>query len=114
MKGYKVEVFRPTWTANADATRTVASYGAPVLTGVKVFLDGITDELVRKVFGGSELVDTRGFMLGRPNVLPEDRLRLTSGPRSGAVFRVESLRPQYGRHLAHYELALQSTTETIP
>ncbi len=113
-KGYRADVYRPTWASNPDGTRKVTTYGTALLSGVKVFLDGITDELVQTVFGGSEKVDTRGFMLGAPDVQDEDRLKLTSGAFSGRVFRVETRRPQYGRASAHLELALVSTTETIP
>lgn len=112
-KGYWCDVYRPTWGRNADGTPKVTGYGTAVLSESKVFLDGITDELVQKVFGGSPLVDTRGFMEGAPDVRDEDRIKLTSGPLQGRVFRVEAQRPQYGRRAPHLELALESTTETI-
>jgi hypothetical protein len=113
-RGVRGNVYRPTIGANADGTRKVTSYGTAVLSGVRVLFDGITDEMVQKVFGGSPLVKTRGFMLGAPDVRDEDRFTPTGGAFAGRVFRVESIRPQYGRHSAHFELALESTTETIP
>jgi hypothetical protein len=108
------DFYRPTFGSNADGSRKVASYGTAVVPNVKVLFDGITDELVQKVFGGSSDVRSRGFMLGAPDVRDEDRFKATSGAVSGQVFRVESIRPQFNRASAHFELALCSTTETIP
>lgn len=110
--GSTVTIERPTWSINADGTEQVASY-AVVATGVKVALDDVTETIRNTVFGGNPLVESRGFYTGT-SVQKKDRLVVTAGARNGGKFVVEDLVDRnMGSVNRHYELGLQSTTETI-
>lgn len=113
-RGSRATVYRPTGGRNADGSATVTAWAA-VQTDLPVLLEGLTDELAQRLFGTREVIRDRGFVLGLPDLRPGDGLVVTAGRRVGQRFRVEEpLAYDAGSRLAHLEVALVSTTETIP
>lgn len=112
-KGDLVRQYRPVYGRNEDGTPKVLSWA--LVTSLRCVFEPISDALARKAFGTSEIVDERGWIAGIPDVQLNDALVISGSRRTGAAFRVLEV-PTYDfkSKNAHLELALQSTTETIP
>lgn len=115
-KGSTLSVYRPTYGAAtaADGTRVVTSWTL-VAQGVKGVLDVLTADLADKVFGQMDVVRTRTMLPIGTDILAGDGVVVTAGFRVGARFRASE--PQlydFRARSAHADVALESTTETIP
>lgn len=115
-RGSSVTVYRPQYGENTDRSRTITGYTVVSATGLKMLLEPITDELVQKVFGGSELVTERGYLMPvTADVKKDDRIKVEAGRRAGSRFVVDGARPNDSGspRTAHLDLALVSTTEVF-
>ncbi len=114
VKGSRVTVYRPTGTRENDGSGAVASWTVAA-TGVPAVIEAITDELVQKVFGASQVVKDRASIPDLTLALqPGDVLVVTSGPRSGQQYRIdEGLRRNDVRRNGHWDVPLISTTEDV-
>ncbi len=115
--GSTVTVKRATRTRDgADASSSAA--WATVATGVKLFIQPLTDRIRQKGFGREVEAESVGFGLSTLNLQKDDGVIITAlpvmggGPPIGARFRVAATLPRHPGP-AHLEVALQSTTETF-
>lgn len=106
--------YRPSgYTQTADGGQKVTSWTLQE-AGIALELQPISDEWVQKIFGAPETVKDRALVPGTRVFLPKDALVVTSGFRVGAKYRVFGVLPYTRTLRGHADLALESTTETIP
>jgi len=114
VKGSRASWYRPSgYTQTADGGQKVTSW---TLMGSDIALEiqPISDEWVQKIFGAPESVKDRGLVPGSNVFLPKDAIKVTAGFRSGNTYRVFGVSGQARALRGHADLALESTTETIP
>lgn len=113
-RGSTATHYRGTENRNTDGSKGAMTW-ASVTSDVRVLLEPVTDVLAQKLWGGSRVIRDRGFVAGDAGVRPGDALVVTAGRRAGTVFRVEEVAEyDHGSRQAHLELALVTTTETVP
>lgn len=114
-KGSTLALYRPTYgaAAAADGSRVVTSW-ALLVTGVRGALDALTADLADKVFGQMDTARTRTLLPVGTDCQAGDGVLVTSGPQTGARFRVVEVQTYAIRHRGHIDVALESTTEVFP
>lgn len=114
-KGSTLAVYRPTYGAAtaADGTRVVSNWTLTV-SGLKGALDALTADLADKVFGQMDIARTRALLPLGTDVVAGDAVVVTAGAQTGARFRVIEVQTYGVRMRGHLDVALESTTETIP
>jgi hypothetical protein len=113
-RGSVVTVYRSVEADTGDAGRKVASWTV-IATGIACSIEGVSDQIMQKVFGTPPAVRDRALIPGLPDVKLMDALVVTAGKRLGAKWRVEDVRPfDHGARSAHLEVALVASVETIP
>jgi len=106
-------VYRPTYSSQADGSQRVTGWTLS-MSKLPAILEGVSDDLVQKVYGASQAVKDRALVPNDYPVEPGDGIVVTSGKRAGEMFRVVDVRrnDQSGAN-PHLDVALISTTETI-
>ena len=111
-RGSIVTVYHALDTASADGG-SVRTY--PTNTpDVRMLLEDLSDELLRRVFGQETKATLRALITDRGVVLLKgDGLVVTAGPHVGERFVVERQLINDAGASPHRELALAATTETF-
>jgi hypothetical protein len=100
--GSTISAYRPT---EGDDTIT---WGSPILTGFRLDLMPVTDEIRRNVFGADANIETMALDHTR-TMLKGDGVVVTAGTHSGKRFRVASALVFH----TFTQLGLRATTEAI-
>ena len=82
--------------------------------GVKVLLEDISDELVRRVFGPETTATRRGLVALSATIRDDDGIVVTAGKHTGERYRVAKRLEHREGPSPHAELALEATTEAFP
>lgn len=114
IKGSTVSWYRPSgYTQTADGGQRVTSW-TTMGTAIAAEIQPISDEWVQKIFGAPETVKDRALIPGTQVFLPKDAIKVTAGFRAGKTYRVFAVGGQARTLRGHADLALESTTESIP
>lgn len=112
-RGSVVTVYHGVDTRSTDAS-SARTY--PTNTpGVRLLLEDLSDELLRRVFGAETKASLRALVTDRSVVLTKgDGVVVTAGPHVGERFTIEQRLINDAGASPHRELALAATTEDFP
>lgn len=100
-----------TIAADRSTTRTYPTY----TPDVRILLEDLSDELVRRVFGAETKAALRGIVTDRTVVLnKDDGILVTAGLHAGERFTIAGRLLQQSGASPHREVALAETSEVFP
>jgi hypothetical protein len=110
--GSLLSIYKPTYGSQPDGSQRVTAWTLS-MSKLPAVIEGVSDDLVQKVYGGSRSVKDRALVPNDYAIEPGDGVVVTDGKREGELFRVEDVRRLDQGANPHMDVALVSTTEVI-